>query len=361
MACQAGGRMFPSAVVYYFYMNERSNFIKACRSEPVDRVPVWFMRQAGRSLPGYRELRKKYDVLTLARTPELAAQVCLEPVDRLGVDAAILFADIMLLPIAMGADVKIIDAVGPVIEAPIKNAGDISALRPFEPESIVYLAESVRLIRGELKKRGGVPLIGFSGAPFTLASYLIEGKPTRTWAKTKQFMFTEPEAWDRLMTMLADGIIGYLGVQIDAGAQAVQLFDSWVGCLTPGDYRARVLPHVRRIFSSLGERGVPRIHFGTDTAALLKDFSDVDCEVIGLDWRTEIGAARKIIGPRKALQGNLDPAVLLADEHTIEARANEIIESVDAKKGFIFNLGHGVLPETDDAKLKHLVDHLHAR
>lgn len=333
-------------------MNDR--FLKACRSLPVDCVPVWFMRQAGRSLPGYRELRKKYDVLTLARTPELAAQVSREPVERLGVDAAILFADIMLLPLAMGVDLKIVDSVGPVIERPIETVKDIAALRQFDPKDLAYLEETIRILRGGLK----VPLIGFSGAPFTLASYLIEGKPSREWSKTKRFMMEQPDDWRMLMETLSQAVIAYLSLQIDAGAQAIQLFDSWVGCLSPADYRAFVLPHVRSIFAALQEKNVPRIHFGTNTAGFLADFANVDCEVIGLDWRVDLGSAKTIVG-NKAIQGNLDPAVLLADEETIAANADRILASLPSQKGFIFNLGHGIMPETDDRKVKFLVDHIH--
>jgi uroporphyrinogen decarboxylase len=332
-------------------------FLKACRSEPVDRIPVWFMRQAGRSLPGYRELRKKYDVLTLAQTPELAAQVSLEPIEKLGVDAAILFADIMLLPLAMGVDLKIVDSVGPVIDNPIKSQSDIDRLAAFDPAKIEYLTKTISILRTELK----VPLIGFSGAPFTLASYLIEGKPTHTWVKTKQFMLNQPEAWNALMEILSRAIISYLSAQIDAGAQAVQLFDSWAGCLSPSEYRQYVLPHVQSIFSALAVKNVPRIHFATNTGAMLKDFANVDCEVIGVDWRIDIGEAKKMIGA-KAIQGNLDPVVLLADKKIIEASVNEILRGVATpKQGFIFNLGHGVLPETDDKKVRELVDYIHAQ
>jgi uroporphyrinogen decarboxylase len=342
-------------------------FLKAARSEPVDRTPVWFMRQAGRSLPGYRELRKKYDVLTLARTPELAAQVSLEPIERLGVDAAILFADIMLLPIAMGVDLQIVDSVGPVIASPIASARDVDALPPLDPTRVQYLAQTIKILRGEL----AVPLIGFSGAPFTLASYLIEGKPTRTWTKTKRFIMEEPEAWSRLMEKLSHAIVAYLGVQIEAGAQAVQLFDSWVGCLAPADYRAQVLPHVQFIFRELGKfnekengvassKNIPRIHFGTDTGGMLKDFANVDCEVIGLDWRVDLGDAKKIIGS-KAMQGNMDSTVLLGSEKSIAINVDRIFASLPSRQGFIFNLGHGVLPETDDKKLKWLVDYIHAK
>jgi uroporphyrinogen decarboxylase len=331
-------------------------FLKACRSEATGHTPVWFMRQAGRSLPGYRALREKYDVLTLARTPELAAQVSMEPIGLLGVDAAILFADIMLLPLAMGVDLKIVDAIGPVIEQPIENAHDIDALAPLDPARIAYLAETINILRGEL----AVPLIGFSGAPFTLASYLIEGKPTRQWIKTKRFMMEQPQAWTLLMEKLSTAIIAYLLVQIDAGAQAIQLFDSWVGCLSPSDYRTYVLPHVQKIFSALAGKNVPRIHFGTDTGAMLRDFANVDCEVIGLDWRMDIAEAKKIMG-EKAIQGNLDPVVLLGGEKIIKENVDRIFAALPSRNGFIFNLGHGVLPETDDHVLKQLVDYVHGK
>lgn len=332
------------------------SFLKACRSEPTDHTPVWFMRQAGRSLPGYRALREKYDVLTLARTPELAAQVSTEPVGLLGVDAAILFADIMLLPLALGVDLKIVDSVGPVIDRPIASLEDVEALPPLDPARIEYLAQTIRILRGGL----AVPVIGFSGAPFTLASYLIEGRPTRQWIKTKLFMLEQPEAWAALMAKLSDGIVAYLSVQVAAGVQAVQLFDSWVGCLAPSDYRAYVLPHVQRIFSSLAARNVPRIHFGTDTGAMLRDFSSVDCEVIGLDWRVDIAQAKAQVGA-KAIQGNLDPAVLLGDERTVRQNVDRMFGALPSRNGFIFNLGHGVLPETDDRTLKRLVDYVHGK
>ena len=222
-----------------------SNFLAACRGERVEQIPVWFMRQAGRSLPGYRKLRERYGVLELTQTPELAAQVSLEPIERLGVDAAILFADIMLLPIAMGVGVEIVEGVGPVIAKPIATKEDIANLELFSSEKIAYLQETIRLLRAQLT----VPLIGFAGAPFTLASYLIEGRPTRDWLKTKRFMLEQPETWEQLMEILSSGIIEYLKTQITAGAEAVQLFDSWIGCLAPAQYRAQVLPHVQRIFN----------------------------------------------------------------------------------------------------------------
>jgi uroporphyrinogen decarboxylase len=218
------------------------------------------------------------------------------------------------------------------------------------------LQETIRILRRELK----VPLIGFSGAPFTLASYLIEGKPTRTWTATTRCMYENPVMWERLMTILSDAIIGYLSAQIDAGAQAVQLFDSWVGCLSPADYRAHVLPHMQKIFDGLAGKGVPRIHFATNTAGFLSDFSNVDCEVVGVDWRIELAAAKKIVG-NKSLQGNLDPTILLADWPTIKRQVDTMLDGIDPKHGYIFNLGHGVLPETDDAIVTRLVDYIHAR
>lgn len=338
-------------------MNEFNDiFLRACRGEETEYVPVWFMRQAGRSLPGYRELRKKYGVLELTQTPKLAAQVSMEPVKLLGVDAAILFADIMLLPIAMGVEVKIVDSVGPVINKPINHPEDIANLIPFDSAKIGYLQETIRILRSELT----VPVIGFSGAPFTLASYLIEGRPTRQWHKTKQFMFEHPDAWNELMTVLSDGIIEYLKSQVDAGAQALQLFDSWVGSLSAADYRKYVLPHVQRIFTQLKETGVPRIHFGTDTAGLLEDFANVDAEVIGLDWRIDLSRARTIV-PNKTLQGNLDPVTLLADRETIFARVDDLFNMMPDRKGWIFNLGHGVIPETDDEVIKELVEYVHGK
>ncbi len=330
-------------------------FLKACRGEKVERIPIWFMRQAGRSLPGYRKLRETHDVLTLTQTPELAAQVSMEPVERLGVDAAILFADIMLLPIAMGVEVKIVEGVGPVIDKPIENPDAIVRLKSFDPRNIAFLQETIRILRSKLE----VPVIGFSGAPFTLASYLIEGKPSRTWLATKRFMLEHSEAWYTLMTLLSEAIVAYLHAQVEAGVQAIQLFDSWVGALSPAEYRQYVLPHMQRIFSALKNEKVPRIHFGTHTAGLLRDFADVDCEVIGVDWRIGLADAKDRIGG-KALQGNMDSAILLAPWETIQETVDSMLKEINPKQGYIFNLGHGVLPEIDDQKLKKLVEYVHS-
>lgn len=331
-------------------------FLRACRGEVVERIPVWFMRQAGRSLPGYRKLRETHDVLSLTQTPRLAAQVSLEPIELLGVDAAILFADIMLLPIAMGVSVDIVEGVGPVIDDPIDTPEKVARLQAFAAGHVDFLQETIRLLRAELS----VPLIGFSGAPFTLASYLIEGRPSRTWFKTKRFMLEHPESWRTLMAFLSEGIVGYLKAQIAAGAQAVQLFDSWVGALSPEQYRTYVLPHVQHIFSSLKDEGVPRIHFATNTAGMLEDFSDVECEVIGVDWRMRTGEARRRIGA-KTLQGNLDPAMLLAPWEEITASVDRMLADFDPKQGYIFNLGHGMPPEADDRVVRRLVDYLHSK
>ena len=335
---------------------QNSNFLKACRNEPVEKVPVWFMRQAGRSLPGYRKLRETYDVLSLTQTPELAAEVSIEPVDLLGVDAAILFADIMLLPIAMGVKVQIVEGVGPVLENPVDTPEKVAGLQPFAAERVAYLQETIRILRGKLS----VPVIGFSGAPFTLASYLVEGRPSRTWLKTKRFMLEHPQSWHQLMSILSGGIVGYLKAQVAAGAQAVQLFDSWIGALSPEHYRAQVLPHVQHIFASLKNEQVPRLHFGTNTAGLLKDFADVDCEVIGVDWRVSLGEAKRHIG-NKAIQGNLDPAVLLAPWQTLTENVDHMLAEINPKRGYIFNLGHGMPPEADNRTVAKLVEYVHAK
>jgi uroporphyrinogen decarboxylase len=331
-------------------------FLRACRLEPTDYTPVWFMRQAGRYMPEYRKLREKYDMLTLARTPELAAEISLQPVRFMAVDAAILFADIMLVPIAMGVDVKIVDAIGPIIDNPVRTQADVDRLHQFARADIEYLRQTIKILRGELK----IPLIGFSGAPFTLASYLIEGKPTREWRHTKHIMYTLPDLWHELMAKLTDAAIFYMHEQVDAGAQALQLFDSWVGALSAADFREYVQPYNHRILAALAGTGVPRIVFGTDTGSFLTDFADPDCEVVGLDWRIDIARARRLL-LGKALQGNLDPAVLAADWPTITRKTDQILTSLPDRTGFIFNLGHGVWKEANPETLKRLVDYVHTR
>jgi uroporphyrinogen decarboxylase len=334
-----------------------SEFLKACRSEHVDYVPVWFMRQAGRSLPEYRSLREKFGILELCRTPELTAEVTLQPVRRLGVDAAILFSDIVVPLQAIGIELEIRPQVGPVVESPFGDASDVDRLRPLEPETDVpFVIEAVKMLVAEL---GPIPLIGFAGAPFTLASYLIEGGPSQSHLKTKTLMYSQPELWQKLMDRLADIVLAFLKAQVEAGANAVQLFDSWVGHIGATDYRNHVMPSVQRIFSGLEAGGVPRIHFGIMTAHLLELMKGAGADVMGIDWRTPIDEARTRLGPRVPLQGNLDPTVCLGPWDVIEERALDILRRGEGI-GHIFNLGHGVLPDTDPDKLKRLVDLVHS-
>jgi uroporphyrinogen decarboxylase len=313
------------------------------------------MRQAGRSFAAYRSLRERYGILELAKTPELCAEVTLMPVRELGVDAAVLFADIMLPLEPMGVDLRIESEVGPIIERPIRSAADVAALRPFDPGEVSFTLDAIRLVRRELDGRAGV--IGFSGAPFTLACYLIEGRPSRDYAVAKAFMYREPEAWHDLMERLSAMVVVYLRAQIDAGAQVVQLFDSWVGGLGPADYAAFVQPHVRRIFAALD--GVPTIHFGTGTAALLELMSEAGGDVIGIDHRVSLADAWRRIGPDRGIQGNLDAARVLAGWEATEAGARTVLAEANGRPGHVFNLGHGVLPETDTAILRRLVDFVH--
>jgi uroporphyrinogen decarboxylase len=334
-------------------MNDR--FVRACRLEPVDATPVWFMRQAGRSFAAYRKLRERYDILELAKTPELCAEVTLMPIRELGVDAAVMFADIMLPLEPMGVALRIEPEVGPIIERPIRSAADVDLLARFEPGELEFTLEAIRIVRRELDGRGGV--IGFSGAPFTLACYLIEGRPSRDYAQAKAFMYREPEAWHRLMDRLSTMVITYLRAQVEAGAQVVQLFDSWVGGLGPADYHAFVQPHVRRIFDALGD--VPTIHFGTGTAAILELTADAGGSVIGIDHRLSLAAAWRRIGYDRGIQGNLDAARLLAGWEATEAGARAVLAEAAGRPGHIFNLGHGVLPDTDTDLLRRLVNLVH--
>jgi uroporphyrinogen decarboxylase len=334
-------------------MNDR--FLRACRLEPVDATPVWFMRQAGRSFAAYRSLRERYGILELAKTPELCAEVTLMPVRELGVDAAVLFADIMLPLEPMGVDLRIEPEIGPIIDRPIRSAADVDALRPFDPAEVSFTFDAIRLVRRELAGNGSV--IGFSGAPFTLACYLIEGRPSRDYAVAKAFMYREPEAWHDLMGRLSAMVVAYLRAQVDAGAEVVQLFDSWVGGLGPADYAAFVQPHVRRIFDGLD--GVPTIHFGTGTAALVELMADAGGDVIGVDHRVSLADAWRRVGPDRGIQGNLDAARLLAGWEATEAGARAVLAEADGRTGHVFNLGHGVLPDTDTGLLRRLVDFVH--
>ncbi len=333
-------------------------FLKACRREPTDCTPVWFMRQAGRYQPEYRQLRKKHSLLEIAKTPELCAEVTLLPVRQLGVDAAILFSDIMLPLGPMGVRFQIQENVGPVIERPIREPKDVERLRPLElEEDLPSVLEAIRLLRQELE----VPLIGFAGAPFTLASYLIEGGPSRAFLRTKALMYRHPGLWHRLLEKLTDSVAKFLKAQAQAGAQALQVFDSWVGCLSTLDYREYVQFHMRRLFAELKELEAPIIHFGVGTGELLELMKEAGGDVIGLDWRVEMDQAWASLGYDSAVQGNLDPAVLLGPWDVIERRALEVLEQAGGRPGHIFNLGHGVLPETPPDALKRLVELVHER
>ncbi len=334
-----------------------TTFLRACRREATAFTPVWLMRQAGRYMPEYRAMRAKHGFLELCKNPEAAAEVTLQPVDRLGVDAAILFADILLVLEPLGVGLEFTKSEGPRIPRPLRTADDVKRLTPVSVEAAVpFVFETVRLARRALG--GRVPLIGFAGAPFTLASYLIEGGPSREFLHTKRFMREERAAWDALMTALADLTADYLSGQIDAGAQAVQLFDSWVGTLSPGDYRDFVLPHTKRAIERLG-RGVPVIHFGVGTATLLHLMKEAGGDVIGLDWRVELGPTWERLGRDVAVQGNLDPAVLLAGLPEIRKAVQEILHGAGGRPGHIFNLGHGVHKETPVEHVKAMVDMVH--
>src|SRR5690349_4809436 len=334
-------------------MNDR--FVRACRHEPVDATPIWFMRQAGRSFAAYRKLRERYGILELAKTPDLCAEVTLMPVRELGVDAAVLFADIMLPLEPMGVGVRIEPEVGPIIDRPIRSPGDVAALRPFDPGEVSFTLDAIRLVRSELAGRASV--IGFSGAPFTLACYLIEGRPSRDFATAKAFMYREPGAWHDLMERLGTMVVSYLRAQVEAGADVIQLFDSWVGGLGPADYREFVQPHVRRIFAALAD--VPTIHFGTGAAALLEAMSEAGGTVIGLDHRVGLAEGWNRVGFDRGVQGNLDAARLLAGWEATRDGALAILAEADGRPGHVFNLGHGVLPQTDTTLLRRLVDLVH--
>ena len=333
--------------------------VRALRRERVDRTPVWFMRQAGRCLPEYRALRERYGMLEMARTPELAARVTRMPVDRLGVDAAVLYADIMLPLDGMGVPFRIEPEVGPIVEHPIRDASDVDAIRIVEPEDATpYLFETLRALRRELAPE--TALIGFCGAPFTLASYMVEGRPSREHARTKRMLLAEPELWARLMDALVEVLARYVRAQIAAGADVVQVFDSWAGALSPEDYERSVLPWSRRLFAALADAGVPRIHFATGNPALLPLLASVDCEAVSVDWRVPLDVAWDAIGD-KAIQGNLDPATCLAPWSVVEERADDVLRRARGRTGHVFNLGHGVLAETDADILARLASFVHER
>jgi uroporphyrinogen decarboxylase len=334
-------------------------FLRACRQLPVDATPVWFMRQAGRYMSEYRVIRARHSLLEICSQPELAAEVTLQPVKRLGVDAAILFADILLPLIPMGIQLEFAAGEGPLIHNPIRSRADVDALRPVEArQSLGFVLDAIRLVRRELGDK--VPLIGFAGAPFTLASYIIEGGSSRNYLKTKKLMYAEPETWHRLMEKLADVIAGYLAAQVLAGAQAVQLFDSWMGALAPDDYQVYVLPHTQRIFQAIKNTPVPAIHFGTGTATLLPLMREAGGDVISLDWRTPLDWGWVQLGRQVAVQGNLDPVALFAPQAELEKRVQRILRQASGKPGHIFNLGHGILPETPVENVQRVVELVHS-
>jgi len=322
----------------------KDRFLRACRRESVDCTPVWFMRQAGRYMSEYRDLRAKHSILELCKTPELAARVTLQPIDRFPLDAAIIFADILLPLEAMGLQLEFAEGEGPVIHNPVRDRAGVDRLKMIDGDELQYVAEAVAVARRMLN--GRVPLIGFAGAPFTLASYAIEGGSSRNYVLTKQMMYREPEAWHRLMDKLARVVVGYLRRQIKAGAQAIQVFDSWVGCLSAGDYAEYVMPHVQLIFDGLKHEGMPMIHFGTGTTAILGAMRKAGGTVMGVDWRVPLDDAWATVGHDIAVQGNLDPVALFGPPHEIERRVEDILRRAGGRLGHIFNLGHGILPQT---------------
>jgi uroporphyrinogen decarboxylase len=337
-----------------------NNFLAACRAQPHDRVPVWFMRQAGRSLPEYRALRGEGSILDAIRQPALATQLTLQPVHRYGVDAAVLYSDIVVPVAAIGFGVDIAPGTGPVVGEPFRSKADLARLRPLEPErDTPYVLEAVAKVCAELPD--DVPLIGFAGAPFTVASYLVEGQPSRTYTKTKALMHGDPDLWRALLDRLADLAIASLRSQIEHGARAIQLFDSWAGALSRADYEHFVLPASSKVFAAVADLDVPRIHFGVDTAALLGSFAAAGADVVGVDWRTTLSAARELTRPNgaKALQGNLDPAICFAPWPVVADEVRRVLADNDGHPGHVFNLGHGVLPDTDPTILERVVELVH--
>ncbi|MER6096612.1 uroporphyrinogen decarboxylase [Streptomyces sp. NPDC001728] len=335
-----------------------SAFLKACRREPVPHTPVWFMRQAGRSLPEYLKVREGIPMLESCMRPELVKEITLQPVRRHKVDAAIYFSDIVVPLKAIGLDLDIKPGVGPVVADPIRTRADLDRLRDLTPEDVHYVTEAIGMLTEEL---GDTPLIGFAGAPFTLASYLVEGGPSRSHERTKAMMYGDPQLWADLLDRLAGITSAFLKVQIEAGASAVQLFDSWVGALAPADYRRSVMPASVKVFDAVAGYGVPRIHFGVGTGELLGLMGEAGADVVGVDWRVPLDEAARRVGPGKALQGNLDPAVLFAPTEVVEAKTDEVLAAAKDLEGHVFNLGHGVMPSMDPDALSRLVEYVHTR
>jgi uroporphyrinogen decarboxylase len=340
-------------------MTGAERLLAACHRQPVDATPVWFMRQAGRTLSSYRALREHYPILTLAKTPELCTRITMMPVEELGVDGAVLFADIMLPLEAMGVSLEIQPDLGPVIHSPIHDMTGVQQLRPLEPEQgVPFVLETIRGLRSELAD-GRAAIIGFCGAPFTLACYLVEGRPSRDYAHAKTLMLRAPDVWAQLMDRLTDGMIRYLRAQVAAGADVIQVFDSWIGALAPSDYQRSVLPWMQRIFAELHQAGAPTIYFGTANASLLELMASAGSDLMSVDWRVGLDDAWQRIGLDRGIQGNLDPVRPVAGWEAARAGAHEVLAAAGGRPGHVFNLGHGVMPETDPDVLKRLVDLVH--
>lgn len=336
-------------------MPESSLFMQAARHLPTPRTPVWLMRQAGRALPEFRDVRARYSLLEICAQPELCAEVALQPVRRIGVDAAILFADIMLPLIGVGVTLDLIDEVGPVIRHPVSAPGDVARLRPLEPETdVAAVLATIAILKRALPR--DVALIGFAGAPFTLAAYLIEGRPSRDFARTRALMWSEPALWHDLMQRLTRDMIAYLQAQLARGVDAIQLFDSWIGCLSPADYRAFVQPYNRQVFAALAPSACPLIHFGTGTWALLDEMKTDGASIMGVDWRQSLDVAWARLGPDFGIQGNLDPAILLAPPDVVDRGTRDVLRRANGRPGHIFNVGHGLLPQTPLDNVLRLVD-----
>jgi uroporphyrinogen decarboxylase len=333
-----------------------SSFLAACRGEPHDRTPVWFMRQAGRSLPEYRAIRGSGSILDAIADPELSTEITLQPVRRYGTDAAILYSDIVVPVHAIGFGVDVRPGVGPVVERPFASRADLDRLRPLDPEADTpYVLDTVRNLVAELD----VPLIGFAGAPFTVASYLIEGAPSRTYIRTKALMHGDPDLWEALMDRLVDLAVTSIRSQVAAGASAVQLFDSWAGALSPPVYERYVLPASRRVFAALADLDVPTIHFGVGTGEILTLMADAGPDVVGVDWRVPLDEARRRLGPDAVLQGNLDPVVCFAPPDVVAAEVDDVLRRNGGHPGHVFNLGHGVMPDTDPEVLERIIQQVH--
>lgn len=338
-------------------MSYNDRFIRACRKESVDRLPVWYMRQAGRYDPDYRKIKEKYSLLEICRQPELAAEVTMMPIRKLGVDAAILYSDIMNPVASIGIDFDIVPNIGPVIDNPIRSAADVERLKPIDVEGdLGHVLETIRILNRELE----VPLITFAGAPFTIASYLIEGRPSKSYIRTKSLMYGDPKVWFQLMDKLGDMVIAYLRAHMAAGGKAFQLFDSWVGALSPADFRKFVLPTIERIFDELSDLPQPKIYFpGVASGELLPTLGGLKADVIGLDWRVPIAEGRRRLGGKFAVQGNLDPYILTAPMEVVESYARAIIDEGIQEPGYVFNLGHGLFPEASLDKLRELTAFIH--